>query len=253
MTTPTLSEAKSASGGPTRPTRRGSPRSSLARIEQTIPRCTRCADLRDYCAKVARTKRKAYLDCDYWGKPVPGFGDHHAAIWVLGLAPGAHGANRTGRMFTGDRSGDFLYAALHRAGLASQAESVSREDGLTLTGVYISAACRCAPPANKPNADQLATCAAYLDQEYAALRDVRVIFCLGGIAWRAALGTLGRAGCTIPRPRPRFAHGAKLTLADRHILACYHVSQQNTFTGRLTPAMLDTLLARAKLLGRPPA
>jgi uracil-DNA glycosylase family 4 len=219
--------------------------SALAPVSRRIERCDRCPELRAYCSDVARTKRRAYASEDYWGRPVPGFGDARARIWILGLAPGAHGANRTGRVFTGDRAGDFLYAALHRAGLANQPRSTARDDGLELWGVWISAALRCAPPANKPTRAQLDRCAEHLDREWEALADARLLLCLGGIAWDAALGLLARRGVTIPQPRPRFAHGAGGDFGERVLLASYHVSQQNTFTGRLTPAMLDRVLAEA--------
>ncbi len=189
-------------------------------------------------------KRRAYEQWDYWAKPVPGFGDRRARIVIVGLAPAAHGANRTGRMFTGDRSGDFLYAALHRAGLASQAASTHCGDGLKLEGVYITAALRCAPPGNKPTPAQLANCSTYLGQELSALRPA-VTVCLGAVAWNAVLRVLGDAGHAIPRPRPRFGHGAECPLEPTILLGCYHVSQQNTFTGRLTAAMIDTALRRA--------
>jgi len=218
----------------------------LDALARRIETCTRCPELRAYCAVVARTKRRAYLDEEYWGKPVAGFGDPAARIWILGLAPAAHGANRTGRMFTGDRSGDFLFAALHRAGLANQPTSSARGDGLALKNVWISASLRCAPPANKPTNAQLERCRAHLDAEWDALANVRVIFCLGGIAWNAALELVARRGATIPKPRPRFAHGAEFALGPRVLLGSYHVSQQNTFTGRLTPAMLDARLERAR-------
>jgi uracil-DNA glycosylase family 4 len=218
---------------------------ALAAIQRAIPNCERCPELREYCAEVARTKRRAYRDFEYWGRPVPGFGDPGARILIAGLAPGAHGANRTGRMFTGDRSGDFLYAGLHRAGLASQPEATTRDDGLELRGVFIGAACRCAPPANKPTAAQLANCASYLADEVSILEPA-VILCLGGIAWNAVLRVLREHGHEIPRPRPSFAHGAEVPLGDATLLGCYHVSQQNTFTGRLTEQMLDDVLTRAK-------
>lgn len=218
----------------------------LAQLERAIVSCERCPRLREWCTEVARTKRKAFASETYWGKPVPGFGDPKARIWILGLAPAAHGANRTGRMFTGDKSGEFLYAALHRAGFASQPQSISRDDGLTLKGVWISAAGRCAPPANKPTPEELATCTEWLDRERAALSDVRVILALGAIAWAAALALLVRSGATIPKPRPKFGHGAHIELGDLHLLGCYHVSQQNTFTGKLTPDMLDEVLSDAK-------
>lgn len=217
----------------------------FAALARRIETCTRCPELRAYCAEVARTKRRAYADENYWGRPVPGFGDPKARIWILGLAPAAHGANRTGRMFTGDRSGDFLYAALHRAGLANQPTSVLRADGLALRDVWISASLRCAPPANKPTVEQLARCAKHLDDEWDALVNARVLFCLGGIAWNAALDLLARRGHAVPKPRPKFAHDAEVRVGPRTLVASYHVSQQNTFTGRLTPAMLERVLARA--------
>lgn len=217
---------------------------SLVQLERDIPACTRCTELRDYCTNIGREKRKAYANWDYWARPVPGFGDRRAKVMILGLAPAAHGANRTGRMFTGDRSGDFLYAALHRAGLANQPNATDRDDGLRLTGVYITAALRCAPPANRPTSGQLAHCASWLDAEYLAIRP-RVIFCLGSIAWHAALRLLERAGLTIPRPRPKFTHAREVSLDHLTLLGCYHVSQQNTFTGRLTESMIDAVLSRA--------
>ena len=220
--------------------------SPLRRIEQAIPTCTRCPELRAYCAEVARVKRRAFADWEYWGRPIPGFGDPAARIWVIGLAPAAHGGNRTGRVFTGDRSGDFLFAALHRAGLANQPTSVARDDGLALSGVYVSAALRCAPPANKPKPHELENCSSYLDEEYHALREWRTIVALGGIAWDAVLGMLARRGHQIPKPRPRFGHGARFDTEGRTLLGCYHVSQQNTFTGRLTEPMIDAVLAAAR-------
>ncbi len=221
---------------------------ALKKLEREIVSCERCPRLRDWCTEVARTKRKAFANETYWGKPVPGFGDPRAKIWILGLAPAAHGANRTGRMFTGDKSGEFLYAALHRSGFANQPNSDSRDDGLKLRGVWISAAGRCAPPANKPTPEELSTCSRWLDCERKALSDVRVILALGAIAWDAALALLSRAGATIPKPRPKFGHGAHIELGGLHLLGCYHVSQQNTFTGKLTPKMLDTVLARARTI-----
>jgi uracil-DNA glycosylase family 4 len=219
-------------------------RAALTVLERRIPRCALCPELRAYCAEVAVTRRRAFADQRYWGRPVPGFGDHGAAILIVGLAPAAHGANRTGRMFTGDRSGDFLYAALHRVGIASQPTSVRRGDGLELRGAYISAACRCAPPANKPSRRQLERCSVHLVEELRLLQP-RVIVALGAIAWDAALRALARAGYALPRPRPRFAHGAAGRIGGVSLIGCYHVSQQNTFTGRLTPAMLDAVLRGA--------
>jgi uracil-DNA glycosylase family 4 len=220
----------------------------LARLEREIVRCERCPRLREWCTEVARTKRKAFASETYWGKPVPGFGDPRAKVWILGLAPAAHGANRTGRMFTGDKSGEFLYAALHRAGIANKAESVSRDDGLALKGVWISSAGRCAPPANKPTPEELAACTEWLDRERKALSEVRVILALGAIAWDAALALLARAGAPIPKPRPKFGHGRHIELAGLQLLGCYHVSQQNTFTGKLTREMLAGVLKRAASL-----
>lgn len=218
---------------------------SLPVLARRIVRCTRCPELRAYCAEVGLTKRAAYRDWSYWAKPVPGFGDERAAIMIVGLAPAAHGANRTGRMFTGDRSGDFLYAGLHRSGLANQPTSTSRDDGLALRDVYIAAACRCAPPANKPTPVQLERCRPWLVDEITALRP-RVIVALGAIGWDAAIDALSDVGAPIPRPRPRFGHAARVELAETTLLGCYHVSQQNTFTGRLTPAMLDAVLVEAR-------
>ncbi len=196
---------------------------------------------------MAREKRRAFRDWTYWGRPVPGFGDERAWLVILGLAPAAHGANRTGRMFTGDRSGDFLYAGLHRARLASQPSSVRRGDGLALDGVYVTAPCRCAPPGNRPAVDELARCAPFLDREIALLPRARVFLALGAIAWGAVWAHLERTGSPPPRPRPTFGHGALAELpGGRALVGSYHVSQQNTQTGRLTPAMFDDVLGLAK-------
>jgi uracil-DNA glycosylase family 4 len=178
---------------------------------------------------------------------VPAFGDPSASILIVGLAPGAHGANRTGRMFTGDRSGDFLYAALHRCGLASQPTSIARDDGLELHGIYITAALRCAPPANRPAARQLQQCRPYLARELQTLRPP-VSICLGAIAWNATLAALAELKAPVPRPRPGFGHGQEATIGFTRLLGSYHVSQQNTFTGRLTEAMFDEVLHRARRL-----
>ncbi|MHC4415735.1 MAG: uracil-DNA glycosylase [Planctomycetota bacterium] len=224
-------------------------RRSLESIERGVPRCRRCPELRAYCAEVGSAKRRrAFADSDYWSRPVGGFGDHAAPILIVGLAPAAHGANRTGRMFTGDRSGDFLYAALHRAGLANRSLSSHRGDGLELRGVYITAALRCAPPGNKPTARQLANCSSYLAEELEVLRPSATL-CLGAIAWNAVLAALRAASHPIPRPKPRFRHGGEWSTGRTVILGCYHVSQQNTFTGRLTEPMLDAVLRRAKEVG----
>jgi uracil-DNA glycosylase family 4 len=226
-------------------------RDSLKIVERDIVACDACQRLRTYCRGVAEVKRKAYLHQDYWGKPVPGFGDPAAWLWIVGLAPGAHGANRTGRVFTGDRSGDFLYAALHRAGLANQPTSTWRDDGLQLTGCYISAAARCAPPDNKPLPTELSACASFLDREWALLKNKRIILALGKIAWDAVLPLVARNGVTMTSPRPTFGHGAEAALGPITMIGSYHVSQQNTFTGKLTDRMFDAVLARASTLTEP--
>lgn len=220
-------------------------------LHREVISCEKCARLRSYCTDVAREKRKSYLDWDYWGKPVPGFGDPSARIWIIGLAPAAHGANRTGRVFTGDRSGDFLFAALHRAGLSNQPTSIRSSDGLALTNCYISATARCAPPANKPTPDEIANCSGYLDREWKLLKHKRVIFALGKIAWDASLDLARRNGCEIAKPAPMFGHGNSTALDKNFILlSSYHVSQQNTFTGKLTPKMFDAVIAKALFLSR---
>ena len=198
--------------------------------------------------QVAQTRRAAFADQAYWGRPLPGFGDPDAQIFVLGLAPAAHGGNRTGRIFTGDRSGDWLFGALYRAGLANQPQSISRDDGLALSGCYVTAAVRCAPPANRPLPSERDNCLPYLERELALMPAARVIVCLGGFAWDAALRALRALGGAIPRPRPRFAHGASAAVDGRTLLGSYHPSQQNTFTGRLTESMLDEVFERAKTL-----
>jgi uracil-DNA glycosylase len=197
---------------------------------------------------VAREKRAAFANEEYWGRPLPGFGDPSARILVLGLAPAAHGGNRTGRIFTGDRSGDWLFAALYRAGLANQPQSISRDDGLTLRGAYVTASVRCAPPGNRPLPSERDNCLPYLERELTLLPSARVIVCLGGFAWDVALRALAALGAEIPRPRPRFAHGATVELAGWTLLGSYHPSQQNTFTGRLTEPMFDAVFERAKAL-----
>ena len=199
--------------------------------------------------EAARVKVRRYRDWTYWGRPVPGFGDAKAGLLIMGLAPAANGANRTGRMFTGDRSGDFLYAALHRAGFANQPGSVHIDDGLKLRGAFITAPCRCAPPANKPLPEELQKCSAWLDQEVALLPRVRVVLALGSIGWNAALAHFARRGLAVPKPRPVFGHGAEVKIPGGPVLlGSYHVSQQNTNTGKLTPPMLDRVLARASEL-----
>ncbi len=222
------------------------PRELLSAVARDVVACRACPRLVAWRERVAREKRRAYRDWEYWGRPVPGFGDRRARLVLVGLAPGAHGANRTGRMFTGDGSGDFLYAALHRAGLATRPTSTSRDDGQRLAGVFITAACRCAPPANRPAPDELRRCAPFLDRELAALSGTRVVLALGAVAWEAVLDHLARLGLAVPRPRPLFGHGAKLRLPGAPLLlGSYHVSRQNTQTGRLTPAMFDAVLRRA--------
>jgi len=225
---------------------------ALRRIERQIVRCRRCPRLVAHCGEVARVRRRMYRDQVYWGRPVPGFGDPGASILLVGLAPAAHGANRTGRMFTGDRSGDWLYAALHRAGLANQPTSVARDDGLELQGAWVSAACRCAPPANRPTTEEQASCAPFLDREMDSLQRLQVVVALGGIAWRALLERVKRtAAGALPRPRPVFGHGARARLPlgpggrMLWLLGSYHPSQQNTQTGRLTRSMFDGVIHRA--------
>jgi uracil-DNA glycosylase family 4 len=216
----------------------------LKALERQVEACRACPRLVEWREEVARTKRAAFADQEYWGRPVGGFGDPAASIFILGLAPAAHGANRTGRVFTGDRSGDWLYAALHRAGLANRPESVWRDDGLALRDTWVAAAVRCAPPANKPTPAERDTCLPYARREL-ELIPARVIVCLGGFAWDAALRLTGPH----PRPRPKFGHGAEhVTPGGRTMLGCYHVSQQNTFTGKLTEPMTDAVLERAKEL-----
>jgi uracil-DNA glycosylase family 4 len=209
-------------------------------LESSILSCRLCPRLVAWREEVARVKRRAYRDDDYWGKPVPGFGDANARILIVGLAPGAHGANRTGRMFTGDSSGDFLYAALHRAGFASQPTSRGRDDGLTLTDAYISAACRCAPPDNKPAPDELAACRPFLTHEITLLKNVRVVVALGRIAFDAVLRVYADQSQPL-LPQPLFAHNAVASLGDGlpMLVTSYHPSRQNTQTGRLTAEMFN--------------
>ncbi|HSL75419.1 MAG TPA: uracil-DNA glycosylase [Candidatus Limnocylindrales bacterium] len=220
-------------------------RAALAALTAEVVVCRRCPRLVAWREQVARDKVARFRDDTYWGRPVPGFGDPDARILLVGLAPAAHGGNRTGRVFTGDASGDFLFAALHRAGLADQPTSVSADDGLTLTGVYIAAAVRCAPPANKPLPSERDNCAPYLERELALLHHVRVVVGLGAYGWDAALRALTANGHALPR-KPRFAHGAVVEVGSYRLIGTYHPSQQNTFTGVLTPTMLDDVLAAAK-------
>ena len=223
----------------------------LRALHREIVDCRACPRLVAWREQVARLKVKRFRDWTYWARPLPGFGDPRARLLIVGLAPAAHGGNRTGRMFTGDRSGDFLYAALHRAGFANQPTSVRRDDGLALRGAFITAPCRCVPPGNKPLPDELARCSVWLDREIALLQDVSVVLALGSIGWAAALSHFSRRGLAIPRPRPQFGHAAEAKIPDGPVLlGCYHVSQQNTNTGKLTVKMIDAVLARAKVLMR---
>ena len=218
---------------------------ALTELEQQIADCRRCPRLVAWREQTAREKRAAYRSETYWGRPVPGFGDPAARILIVGLAPAAHGGNRTGRVFTGDRSGSFLFGALHRAGLANQAASTHRGDGLRLRNAFVSATVRCAPPANKPTTEERENCRVYLETELDLLADVRVMIALGGYAWSQVV-RICRARGDLPSPTPvRFGHGAEVKLGDRTLLGSYHPSQQNTFTGRLTPAMLDAVMDRA--------
>jgi uracil-DNA glycosylase len=220
----------------------------LAGLLAEVVACRRCPRLVDWRERVAAEKRASFADQAYWGRPVPSFGDPAARILVLGLAPAAHGGNRTGRIFTGDRSGDWLFASLWRCGLANQPESVSREDGLRLRGAWVTAAVRCAPPANRPLPAERDHCFRYLLRELELLDKVRVIVCLGGFAWDAALRARAALGDAAPRPKPRFGHGAELAAGRWPLLGCYHPSQQNTFTGRLTEPMIDAVFLRAREL-----
>jgi uracil-DNA glycosylase family 4 len=225
--------------------------SPLDSLNARIVACERCPRLREYCAEVARTRRRAYLNCDYWGRPVPSFGDPQASILVLGLAPGAHGSNRTGRPFTGDGSGDFLFPVLHEAGFASQPKAVSREDGLTLSGMWISAVVRCAPPGNKPSPEEQRNCAPWLDEEIALLHNLKVVVCLGKIAFDGFLGYRARTGrpASHSGARPGFGHAVEYELEDGlHLLGSYHPSLQNTNTGKLTRPMFLEVFARARAL-----
>ncbi len=236
-------------GGDARTDARGA--ADLPALAAAVSSCTRCPRLVAWREQVARERRAAFAQETYWGRPLPGFGDPRARVLVLGLAPAAHGANRTGRVFTGDRSGDFLFAALWRAGFANQPTSVSLDDGLRLRDMWITAAVRCAPPANRPTPHELGECLPWSVRELALLTRVRTILCLGAFAWDAALRLLVAAagdGARPLRPKPRFAHGVELPGQPYTLLGCFHPSQQNTFTGKLTEPMIDAVLTRAREL-----
>ena len=225
-------------------------RPTLAALDQRVAECRECPRLVEHREEMARTKRRAFRDQTYWGRPVPSFGDPRARLLILGLAPAAHGANRTGRMFTGDRSGDFLYAALHRSGFANQPTAEHIDDGLTLRDCRISAVVHCAPPDNKPTPEERDRCLGFLLEELRLLSRLRLLLCLGGFALDGLLRALARMGHEVPKPRPRFGHGAlhRLGASLPPVLCSFHPSQQNTFTGRLTPVMLDEVLNSARQL-----
>ena len=222
---------------------------SLHHLQQTIIDCTRCPRLVAHRESVAKNKRAMYRDCEYWGRPLPAFGPADARLLILGLAPAAHGGNRTGRMFTGDRSGDWVFGTLHKYGFASSPESQHRDDGLTLNDAYITAALRCAPPANKPLPEELLNCRPYLIEELELLKNVAIVVALGKIAFDAYLRTRVERGLTLPSPRPRFGHGATYPLDGGPVLiGSYHPSQQNTQTGRLTREMFEAIVSSAREL-----
>jgi uracil-DNA glycosylase len=222
-------------------------RAALAALTAEVVECRRCPRLVEWRERVGREKVARFRDERYWARPVPGFGDPDARILLLGLAPAAHGGNRTGRVFTGDASGDFLFAALHAVGLASQPASRRADDGLTLSDTYITAAVRCAPPANRPTVEERDTCAPWLALEMGLLESVRVIVALGSFGWDAALRVLAQQGHVV-RPKPRFGHGAEIGIGPYRLLGTYHPSQQNTFTGKLTEPMLQAVLRHAREL-----
>jgi len=223
-------------------------RDPFGQLTAEIESCRACPRLVAWREEVARERRAAFRDQDYWGRPVAGFGDTAARVLVLGLAPAAHGGNRTGRVFTGDRSGDWLFAAMHRAGFANQPTSVARDDGLVLTDAYVAAAVRCAPPDNKPTREERNRCLPYFVRELDLLERVRVIVTLGAFAYEALWAVLREDGVPLPRPRPKFGHGVEVPTPRATILLCFHPSQQNTFTGKLTEPMLDAVFARAREL-----
>jgi uracil-DNA glycosylase len=218
---------------------------ALSALNQEIVVCQACPRLVEWRERVAREKRASYTKETYWGRPLPGFGDPDAAVLIVGLAPAAHGGNRTGRIFTGDRSGDWLFGSLYRTGFANQPISKARGDGLRLTGAYIGAVVRCAPPANKPSVDERDRCLGYLESEIDLLTHLKVIVALGSFAWDGVLRACARS-TPLPKPKPRFGHQAETDLGDLLLLGCYHPSQQNTFTGKLTETMLDAVFDRAR-------
>jgi uracil-DNA glycosylase family 4 len=232
---------------------RSQPQTGLRALADQVSECRRCPRLVTWREQVARERRAAFAEQEYWGRPVAGFGDPSARTLVLGLAPAAHGANRTGRMFTGDRSGDFLFAALARAGFANRSSSTGRGDGLALRDIWITAAVRCAPPGNRPTPAERERCLPWSVRELRLLSNVRVVLCLGAFAWDAALRlTASVSGAPRRRPRPRFGHGAELNDGPYSLLGCYHPSQQNTFTGKLTEPMIDAVLTRTRELAETP-
>jgi uracil-DNA glycosylase family 4 len=218
----------------------------LKALAHEIHSCARCPRLVKWREERAADPPRRYKGEHYWARPIDGFGDAKARIAIVGLAPAANGANRTGRIFTGDRSGDWLYAALHRTGFANQATSAHRDDGLELVDAYVTAVVRCAPPANRPTTKERDTCLSYLESELKLLTNCRTIVALGGFAWDGSLRALSHLGKEVPRPKPRFGHGAEASMGDWDLIGCYHPSQQNTFTGRLTEPMLDAVLSRAR-------
>ncbi len=221
---------------------------TLRDLASEITECTLCPRLVEWRERSAAEPPRRYRGERYWARPLPGFGDPRALIAIVGLAPAAHGGNRTGRIFTGDRSGDWLFAALHRAGLANQPESVGRDDGLRLRGAYVTAVNRCPPPQNRPTTEERDRCLPYLVRELRLLRSARTIVALGSYAWTGTLLALAELGAEVPRPRPRFGHGAEARIGEWALLGCFHPSQQNTFTGRLTEPMLDEVFSRAEAL-----
>jgi uracil-DNA glycosylase len=223
-------------------------RTALELLNSEVVSCRACPRLVDWRELVAREKRASFSDEDYWGRPVPGFGDPDARMLVVGLAPAAHGGNRTGRVFTGDRSGDWLFSSMHRTGWANQPTSVHRDDGLRLLAAYISAVVKCAPPANKPTTEERDRCLPYLVRELQLLTRVKVLVALGSFGWDGSLRTLAELGIPIPRPKPRFGHLAEIALGPYTLVGSFHPSQQNTFTGKLTEDMLDAVFTRARTL-----